>query len=136
MAHNAIRREGEILSARDGIGLPKLGRQTGGIRARISSQGNAPSAGEIHRARFVEHPARSAQQDGYANSRNGPETSGCQERARTAHACLLPARMSRSIGSLRNLIPVAAAIALQTAGGPAVVPVSPIPPGDSSFRIR
>jgi hypothetical protein len=39
-----------------------------------------------------------------------------------------------STGILRNLVPVAAKIALATAGTMAEVPASPIPPGGSKLR--
>ena len=51
--------------------------------------------------------------------------------AETAHAGFLPARTSRSMGNRRSAMPVAAKIALRKAGGPAVAPVSPMPPGAS-----
>src|ERR1700677_3619034 len=48
----------------------------------------------------------------------------------------LPASTSRSTGSRRSAMPVAAYRALRNAGGPAVVPVSPMPPGGSPLAIR
>jgi hypothetical protein len=53
-----------------------------------------------------------------------------------SHAGFLPDSTSRSMGSRRNLIPVAANKALASAGGAAVVPVSPIPPGAYPLLMR
>src|SRR5262249_56242302 len=51
--------------------------------------------------------------------------------APAAHAFFLPARRSRSIGSRCRAMPVAARMALRSAGGPPFAPVSPMPPGGS-----
>jgi hypothetical protein len=56
--------------------------------------------------------------------------------AAAAHAGFFRASTSRSTGSRRNLMPVAANSALHSAGGAAVVPVSPIPPGASPLLMR
>src|SRR5258706_1164673 len=136
MAYCAICRDRKISPAGDRIDLAEISGRPGGIHSRIGGEGNAPAPGKVHRPGLVERPDGNAYPDGCKNSGDRPEAAGFHERAQTAHACLLPAKMSRSIGSFRSLIPVAAAIALQTAGGAAVVPVSPIPPGSSSFRIR
>src|SRR5258706_8574292 len=131
VAWSTIGSDREISSPRDEAGLAQLGRHAGGIRARIHRQGNAPPAGEIHRAGLEKHPARDHQYD-RGNDGGGEQKSSAYRTCR-AHADFLPAKISRSIGSLRSLIPVAAKMALQTAGGAAVVPVSPIPPGASSL---
>src|SRR5262249_59495786 len=51
--------------------------------------------------------------------------------APAAHAFFPPARRSRSIGRRRRAMPVAARMALRSAGGPPFAPVSPMPPGGS-----
>src|SRR5450432_1205635 len=51
-------------------------------------------------------------------------------RAARVHACF---NAAVSTGSLRRRLPVAAKIALVTAGTTAEVPASPIPPGDSEL---
>src|ERR1019366_3549162 len=54
---------------------------------------------------------------------------GMAETGRLVHAVRRPARMSRFTGNSRRRMPVAAAIALTSDGGPAVQPGSPMPPG-------
>src|ERR1700679_2924934 len=52
------------------------------------------------------------------------------------HALALLAKRSRSMGSRLTATPAAAKIALRSAGGPAVAPVSPTPQGGSPLLIK
>src|SRR5258706_13590441 len=87
------------------------------------------AAGELHWLRPGSYPAQDSQTD------DDDRRDRDQEDAAQVHASFLPARTSRSMGSRRRRLPVAAKMALARAGGPATVPVSPMAPRASPLGI-
>jgi hypothetical protein len=68
---------------------------------------------------------------------DGDDNGGYNHNCDASHGgyAFFTAMAARSIGSRRRGTPVAAKIALRKAGGPAVAPVSPMPPGCSPLLI-
>src|SRR6516165_7231814 len=92
----------------------------------IIRQCHRRAAGKGHRAGNEGAPEIDADR----NQDDRGDDNGGSTVAHGAYA-LLTASAARSTGSRRSATPVAALIALRSAGGPAVAPVSPMPPGSS-----
>ena len=124
MADYAVGGLGEILAAPDDVGVGKLARNAGRICFVIVRERDCRATGKRKRPGKERKPSEDTAGD-------DDDTGENDNRGATHGGHAFTAIAARSIGRRRNGTPVAAKIALRRAGGPAVEPVSPMPPGRS-----
>src|SRR3974390_490085 len=137
MAHDAIGGFGEVLAALDQRGLRERCGNAAGITRMVVREVDLATLGERQRLWAYDQKKRDdADQQQHRKCDQPWKSLGAARGRSCVHALVLLAKRSRSTGRRFSATPVAAKIALRSAGGPAVVPASPRPPGGSPLLIK
>jgi hypothetical protein len=125
MASHAISSLRQILPPLDDAQLAERARDAGGIACFIVRQRYFLAIRKRHRSRTADDP------NGCSQPHHSNRDNTSKNAAHNPAHDFFPAIKVRSIGHRRKATPAAASMALRSAGGPAVAPVSPMPPGAS-----